>query len=174
MMTEQYYSDDLGYDDTSMQAGQNENSIYNLLSRMELMIQSAKTLPLSTNIVLNRENLLTLIAALQEQLPEAIKQANYIVQEQNALLREAKQEAENYMRRAEIKAATLIDESKITQQAQAKANEIVMAAQQQANEMHDSAVDYVGKLLTEAEMNLNDMIEVVRQNKKELSEWSRN
>lgn len=173
-MTEQYYSNDFGYDDTSMQANQNDNSIYSLLSRMEVMVNNAKTLPLSTNIILNRENMLTLISALQEQLPEAIKQAHYIVEEQNALLREAKQEAERYMQRAKIEAATMIDQSEITQQAQAKANEIVGQAQDKANAMHDSAVRYVNSLLTETEANLSDMIEVVRQNKQELSEWSRN
>ncbi|KXB38899.1 hypothetical protein [Amygdalobacter nucleatus] len=173
-MTEQYYNNDLAYDDASAQPVRDENSIYNLLSRIELMVQSAKTLPLSTNIVLNRENLLTLIAALQEQLPEAIKQAHYIVQEQDALMKEAKQEAADYMRRAEIKAATMIDENKITQEAELKANEIVTAAQNEANSLHDYAVDYVSKLLTATETNLHDMIEVVRQNKQELSEWSRN
>lgn len=150
-----------------------ENSIYTLLSRIELMVQNAKTLPLSTNIILNRENLLTLLAALQEQLPEAIKQAHYIVQEHNSLLQEAKQEANDYLRRAEIKAATLVNENQITQDAERQAEQILAEATANANGMHDYAVDYVNKLLQATETTLADMLEVIRQNKQELSQWSR-
>ncbi len=171
-MAEQFF-DNMSDEEMIDQPIQDENSIYSLLNRMELMVQSAKTLPLSTSIVLNRENLLTLIAALQEQLPDAIKQAHYIVQEQNSIMKEAKQAANDYIRRAELKAATLIDENKITQEAQEKAQEIVNKAKMHADELHDYSVSYVEGLLSNVENNFKDVLEVIRHNKEELSKWDR-
>ena len=51
------------------------------IQQLEEMIREAKSMPLSASALLNREELLEVVAAMKEALPEEIKQARWVVKD---------------------------------------------------------------------------------------------
>src|SRR5205085_11538421 len=56
------------------------------LQKLEDMIRDAKSMPLSSSALLNREEVLELVVEMRETLPEEIKQARWVVRDREDLL----------------------------------------------------------------------------------------
>jgi len=67
------------------------------LQKLEEMIREAKSMPLSSSALLNREEVLELVLEMRESLPEEIKQARWVVKDREELLAKARAEAEDYV-----------------------------------------------------------------------------
>ena len=64
------------------------------LQQLEEMVRDAKSMPLSSSALLNRDEVLEMIPEMQESLPEEIKQARWIVKDREELLGKARHDAE--------------------------------------------------------------------------------
>ena len=64
------------------------------IQQLEDMIKEAKSMPLSASALLNREELLEVVAGLKDALPEEIKQARWVVKDREELLTKARRDAE--------------------------------------------------------------------------------
>ena len=60
------------------------------LEQLEELIREAKSMPLSSSVLINREEFLELIAELKEAMPEELKQARWIVKDREELLSKAR------------------------------------------------------------------------------------
>ena len=58
------------------------------LEQLEELVREAKSMPLSSSVLVNREEILELIAEMKEALPEEIKRARWIVRDREELLDE--------------------------------------------------------------------------------------
>ena len=56
------------------------------LQQLEDMVTQAKSMPLSSSALLNRDEVLELLSQMSESLPEEIKQARWIVKDREDLL----------------------------------------------------------------------------------------
>src|SRR5919108_166612 len=65
------------------------------IQQLEEMIREAKSMPLSASALLNREELLELVASMKEALPEEIKQARWVVKDREELLTKARHDADS-------------------------------------------------------------------------------
>ena len=54
------------------------------------LVREAKAMPLSSSVLVNRDEVLDLIAEMQESLPDEIKQARWIVKDREELLSKAR------------------------------------------------------------------------------------
>ena len=64
------------------------------LAQLEDMVRDAKSMPLSSSALLNRDEVLELIDAMKDGLPDEVKQARWIVKDREDLLAKARHEAE--------------------------------------------------------------------------------
>src|SRR5205823_1654460 len=64
------------------------------LQQLEEMVREAKSMPLSASVLVNREELLEVIADMKASLPEEIKQARWVVKDREELLSKARRDAE--------------------------------------------------------------------------------
>ena len=62
------------------------------LQQLEELVREAKSMPLSSSALLNRDEVLEMLAEMQESLPEEIKQARWIVKDREELLAKARQD----------------------------------------------------------------------------------
>ena len=60
------------------------------LSQLDEMVREAKAMPLSSSVLVNRDEVLDLLAEMQEALPDEIKQARWIVKDREELLAKAR------------------------------------------------------------------------------------
>src|SRR5437660_10400294 len=117
------------------------------LQQLEDMIKEAKSMPLSASALLNREELLEVVGAMKEALPEEIKQARWVVKDREELLSKARRDAEGLVEKARSDQSRLVSEEEVVLESKDEAERILADAREQARQIRLEAEDYVdGKL----------------------------
>ena len=107
--------------------------IEQLIDEIEEYIDSCKYQPLSTTkILVNKEELEELLVELRLRVPDEIKQYQKIISNQEAILNEARTQADTMVAEATAQTNELVNEHEIMQKAYAQANAVVEQASAQA------------------------------------------
>ncbi len=135
------------------------SKIEQLIDEIEEYIDSCKYQPLSsTKIVVNKEEIDSLLRELRMKTPDEIKRYQKIISNKEAILNDAKSKAEALIREATIQTNELINEHEIMQQAYAQANEIVTMATRQGQEILDNATLEANAVRMAAMQYMDDML----------------
>lgn len=117
------------------------------IQQLEDLVKEAKTMPLSSSVLLNREELLELVKEMQEALPEEIRQARWVVKDREELLGKARRESETIVSRARQEQLEMAAREAVVQKANEEAERIVAEAEDEGRRVRLEAEDYVdGKL----------------------------
>ena len=154
--------------DSSKNAHATDQTVEELIDRLESSVVSARGLPFSDNCVVDREEMLVLITMIRDNLPSELKQARWLLDQNRQLISEARKEAESIMREAESRMTAMIDEHEITQQARQQADITLENANQAARQIRNGAMEYARKRLSDVEEQLTQMLVTIQRNKKEL------
>jgi cell division septum initiation protein DivIVA len=122
-----------------------------VLTELVELVETARTLPMSSSCVLPRERTLDLLDALREVLPPEMMQARRVVAQQDRMLAEATERAAELVRAAEEEANTLVDDARTTahtllEEARSEQAQLVASAS-----VHQRASAEAAKLVAEAE-----------------------
>jgi cell division septum initiation protein DivIVA len=147
--------------------GQEQNTA-ELLDRLENAVTTAKSMPFSSNCLVDREEMLVLIGMIRDHLPAELKQARWLLEQNRQLIAEARKEAESMIREAETRMAAMIDEHEITLQARQQATQTVETANQAARQIRNGAIEYARKRLGDLEDQLTGTLVMIQKNMKEL------
>jgi len=146
-----------------------ESDFYELIDRLEISVDQARSFPFTDNCIVDREELLILISMIRENLPNEIKQAKWLLDQNRQLIAEARKEAESIMREAESRMTTMIDEHEITQKAKLQAGQTIENANVSAAQIRKKSMDYAKKKLSDLEEQLTEMLVTIQKHKKELN-----
>ena len=95
--------------------------IEQLIGEIEEYIDSCKFQPLSNSkIIVNKEEMEELLVELRLRVPEEIKKYQKIISQQDAILSDAKVQAESMLSDAKAQTEEMVSDSEIMQQAYAK------------------------------------------------------
>ena len=142
-----------------------------IIEEIEEYIDSCKYAALSNNkILVNKEEISELISELRAKTPEEIKRYQKIISNKEAILADARKQAETMVNEARTQAeamladagkqkAELIDQHEIMQRAYTQANEIVTEAGAQAQLLLDSAVEDADNIRMGAISYTDDMLQ---------------
>ena len=144
--------------------------VLEIIDMLEDVVEKSMAIPFMGRAIVDREELLDLIQEIRLNLPGDLKQAKWVKEERQRILDEANKEAESIIKNAEEKMAGLIDDHEVTQKAYAQANEILTSAQNSARELRLGTKQYADDVLASLEARIIKMAEIVRENRKELSE----
>jgi len=133
------------------------------IQQLEDMVKEAKSMPLSSSALLNREELLELIAAMREQLPEEVKQARWVVRDREELLAKARREAESLVERARTEQMRLVGQEAVVVAAQEESERVVSEAHDRAHQIRMEADDYVDAKLAQFEIAIQRLQEMLGQ-----------
>lgn len=145
--------------------------IEQLITEIEEYIDSCKPQPFSsTKIIVDKGTLEELLVELRHRTPDEIKKYQKILSNKEAIIADAKAQAESMIAAATEQTQELINEHEIMQQAYKKANEIIERATAQAqgivdqaaedaNELRASGVDYVENMLKSMDALVSHTIE---------------
>jgi hypothetical protein len=139
------------------------------IQQLEDMVREAKSMPLSSSALLNREELLELVASMREQLPEEVKQARWVVRDREELLAKARREAETLVERARLEQMRLVGQEAVVQASQEEAERIVSDAHDRAHQVRMEADDYVDAKLAQFEIALQRLQEMLTQSHEALA-----
>lgn len=156
--------------------------IFTLLETLEDILENSRTLPFSDKTVIEKEQFLDIIKEIRLKLPEELKQAKWIKEERERIIAEAQKDADDIVREAENRIISMIDEHEITKKAYDKKTEIIADANEMYREITKGTNDYVdgilaniennmlelGKNLSNVEMTIQNALETIQNNRKEL------
>ncbi|MDO4265751.1 MAG: vacuolar family H+-ATPase subunit H [Eubacteriales bacterium] len=149
--------------------------IEQLINEIEEYIDSCKYQPLSnTKILVNKEEMEELLVELRLRVPDEIKKYQKIISQQDAILADARTQAENMIADATAQTNELVSDHEVMQRAYAKANEVIEDAKREAqsildsavgdaNNIRQSAVQYTDSLLANVQGIMENSMDSTRQ-----------
>jgi len=108
-------------------------------------------MPLTNNVIVDREQVLNLIDQLRVAVPEEVRQAKRINEETDRIVERAHEESERILARAQEQAAFLIEERELTRAAEIKSKEIIAQGQRDADDIRAGADEYAQSVLVHLE-----------------------
>jgi hypothetical protein len=129
------------------------------LGQLEDLVREAKSMPLSSSALLNRDEVLELIEEMKGSLPDEIKQARWIVKDREELLAKARRDAEAMVEQARQEQLRLASHEAVVQRANEEADRIVQEAADDARRLRLEAEDYVDAKLAQLEGQLQRILE---------------
>ena len=156
--------------------------IFTLLETLEDIMESAKAVPFTEKVIVDKNDILDLVKEIRLKLPDELKQAKWIKEERERIMAEAHKDADDIVKEAENRIISMIDEHEITRKAYDKKEEIVA----EANEMYrtmaresseyadgilanvENTVKMLEETLANVELTIKQTVETIENNRKEL------
>lgn len=115
--------------------------IEQIITEIEEFIDGCKFQPFSgTNIIVNKEEMEELLVELKMRVPDEIKKYQKIINQQDAILADARNQAQSMLSDAQSQIDELVSDHEVMQLAYQKAGEVVEEAKKQAEGIIDDAV----------------------------------
>lgn len=149
---------------TPADVGELQDTVDDLL----VHIHEAKAVPLSGNVLVDREMFLGLLEKLRSELPDELRAARWMVREREAFISRTNEKAREIIEKARAEADELVSESNITKEAVEEANILVRRAEGESRRMRLETEDDIEKKLQEAENLLSRLLSTVKNSRNEL------
>lgn len=112
------------------------DKIYDIIKEIEDLVEKSKPSGLSqSKIVVNKEELSSLVRELRMKAPDEIERYRKMLDNRDAIIADAEKRAEKMMEEARLNIQNLVEEHEIVQQALVEADNIMADATNQSNEM---------------------------------------
>lgn len=142
--------------------------VLDLLDRLENLISTARRVPFTGRVLVDEEEVYSILDEIRQAFPEELRQAKWISKERDRFLAGAREEADNLVKEAKSYVAKMAEDSAITQKAQEKAEEILEEARRIAREIKHGAREYADEVLSKIEGSLARTVETIRQSREQL------
>ena len=128
--------------------------IEQVISDIEAYLDDCKFQPFSnTKIIVDKDQLEDMLAELRLKTPEEIKKYQKIINNKEAILNDAKEQADAILDAAKVQTEELINEHEIMQQAYSQANAYIEEATRQAQEILDRLAEQQAQVNSAPEQN---------------------
>ncbi|GIG27600.1 hypothetical protein [Cellulomonas marina] len=141
-----------------------------VLDALATAVRSARAMPMSSSVLVNRAELLDLVEQALEILPAQLSQADAVLARADAARDEARAEADALLARAREQAAELVSEERVVLEARAEAARIVAAAEATAEGLRRDADDWCDRRLADFEIDLGRVLSQVQAGRTKLAD----
>ncbi len=136
--------------------------ILHLVDRLEELVNSARQVPLTNNIMVDQDRLIDLIDQMRVSIPDEVKKAQKTLADRDKILAQAKEEAERTLMLAREERDKMVLRENVALAAQNKAQQIVEQSKQEGDVIRSDADEYVVESLGELEAQLERILTQVR------------
>jgi len=138
------------------------------IDELQVLVEEAKSVPLSTSAVINRDECLELLAQLKQEVPDEIRQARWMSRDRDELLARARNEADRIVAEAREQRDRLLSRTEVVQAADKDAERILEKARERAAQLRLEAEDYIDQKLAAFEILLNKTLATVTRGREQL------
>jgi hypothetical protein len=138
------------------------------IDELQVLVEEAKSVPLSTSAVINRDEFLELLAQLKQEVPDEIRQARWMARDRDELLARARSEADRIVAEAREQRDRLLSRTEIVYAAEREGDRIVDNARERAAKLRAEAEDYIDQKLAAFEILLNKTLATVARGREQL------
>jgi cell division septum initiation protein DivIVA len=142
--------------------------ILHLVDRLEELFNESRSIPFTHSVVVDEDRMLDLIDQMRVSIPEEIRKAQQILAQKDRLSAQAQEEANRTLALAREKGEQMVERDNIVQAAQIRAEQILEQAREEVNITRREADDYVMQTLANFEMELERILNQVRNGIKTL------
>jgi hypothetical protein len=146
--------------------------VLELIDRLDALLSEARTLPLTNQVRVEREEFYALLDEIRAVIPDEVRQARWIVKERQEMLAEAQRESDRLVDEAREHALQERSERRVTALAERQAEETLQRARRQAHELQVEMDEWADGILSTLELNLDKFSAAVRRGRERLLERS--
>lgn len=146
------------------------DDLLRILDELDSLVMSARSMPMSASVIVNREDALDLIERARDAVPRAVRRAEEIVADADAVLAQGRSESERIVHHAQEEADRLIAGENVVRLANERADEIVSTAEDQAQALRRGADEYCDRSLATLEAELDKIAEQISAGRQVLAE----
>ena len=170
-MTEEIETVDSGPETVAQAGGRHESTdILDIIDDLMVHLHEAKSMPLSSSALVDRDMFLSRLEQLRASLPDELRAARWMVREREAFISRTNEKAREIVTKAREEADELVAESSIVAEAVEEANILVRRAEGEARRMRLEAEDHIEKSLQKVESELTGLASEVQRSRQELHE----
>lgn len=136
--------------------------ILNLVDRLEELFNESRPIPLTNNVVVDEDRMLDLIDQMRVAIPEEVKKSQKLLAERDRTLAQAQEEAKRTLQLARDKSEGLVERDSIVAAAESRAEQILEQAGLDGEATRKEADEYVLESLTTLEMEMERLLNQVR------------
>ncbi|KAA0234716.1 MAG: hypothetical protein JJLCMIEE_02285 [Acidimicrobiales bacterium] len=151
------------------QASQEVPEAEALIRRVASLVDSARPMPLSASVMVNREEILELLDEALAGLPDEMRAARWLLKEREEFLAKTRRDADEIITDAKNRVAQMVQRQEVVKAAEARAREIVEQAQASARRMRHEVEDYCDQRLASFEIVLERTLKTVQGGRERLS-----
>jgi cell division septum initiation protein DivIVA len=139
-----------------------------LLNRLHDILESARKLPMSASVSINRDEFGLLLQDAIDGLPEELREARWLLKERDQVIERANNEAHRLLEAARVRAERMVEKNELVREARRTSEEILEDAERQAAAMRHEAEDYVDRKLAAFEVVLDRTMQTVQKGRERL------
>ncbi|HUC36872.1 MAG TPA: hypothetical protein VMR97_07100 [Acidimicrobiales bacterium] len=139
-----------------------------LLQRAIAVLDSARTMPLSASVLVSRDELIALLQAAVERLPDEMRQARWLLRERDEFIESRQREADSLLEEVRAQAERMVQRTEIVRQANQVAQRTVEQAREESRRLRHEADDFCDQKLASFEIVLERTLKTVLAGREKL------
>lgn len=161
-MADRYDPDELDLPPEPMPRPRTPGSdVEHMLRRLHELVASARPMPLSTSVMINRDEVLDQIDETIERLPDELRAARWLLKEREEYLAKVKREGEDILDQARTRAERMVQRTEVVKASEVRARKIIDAATDEAARLRNEVEDYCDQKLASFEIVLERTMKMV-------------
>lgn len=139
-----------------------------LLLRLRDIVESSRSMPMSSSVLVNRDDVLDLVEMTLEGLPEELRRARWLLKEREEFLGQARREADDIVESGRIQVQRMVERTEMMREARRRAQQVTSDAESQARALRHEAEDYIDQKLASFEVVLDRTMQQVQKGRERL------
>ena len=129
--------------------------VIDLIQDIEDILDTSSGFPLTGKVMVDPDEIREILKEVKQELPEEIQQAQWIKNERQRILDDAKKEYDNLIKVANEKAEQLVEEHDITLRAKKRADEIMRVTEENVRNLKMNTFRYIDEVLFKFQDKVN-------------------
>lgn len=138
-------------------------TVHAIVEDLILALQSAKAVPLSQNVLVDREAFIANLQRVADGIPEEVRTARWMAREREAFIGRTNEKARDITERAQTRSRELVSKSHVLAEAVEEANVLIRNAESEARTIRLQAEDFAEDRLSYLEQLFTDFLQQSRE-----------
>ena len=133
------------------------------------LVEQARSMPMSTTVMINRDDVLDLLDDVLAHLPDELRSARWLLKEREEVKSKANREADEIIADAKTQVAQMVQRAEVVKAAKQHAQHILDEAEAESRRMMREAEDYCDQKLASFEVVLDRLSKTVDAGRRKLA-----
>jgi hypothetical protein len=146
-----------------------DRTVAERLAALRETLDGARTMPMSSSVVINKLDLVALLDGLEDSVGQALAEAREVLRRRDELLSAGESEVEGMLRDARLERDRLVADTEVFHSALREADRVRTEAAEDSRALREDAESYVAERLAAFEGTLDSTLEAVRRGRDKLT-----